>query len=137
MGLDDDGHQRLVAYLTPSGEQAPTTAELRTARQVLNTQQTRFAQAATQADAATLATRINGTLATRGDATAIAAVERAAATKTACDKEDIAVRVEALNALGQMDPESATPILGRVLARRDECSASLRRRAIFLLGRRA
>jgi HEAT repeat protein len=114
-----------------------TTAELRTALQVLNTQQAKFAQAATQADAATLATRINGTLATRGDASAIAAVERAAATKTACDKEDIAVRVEALNALGQMDPESATPILGRVLARRDECSASLRRRAIFLLGRRA
>lgn len=114
-----------------------TTAELRTALQVLNTQQTKFAQAATQADAATLATRINGTLASRGDAAAAAAVERAAATKTACDKEDIAVRVEALNALGQMDPESATPILGRVLARRDECSASLRRRAIFLLGRRA
>lgn len=114
-----------------------TTAELRTALQVLNTQQTKFAQAATQADAATLATRINGTLAARGDAAAAAAVERAAATKTACDKEDIAVRVEALNALGQMDPESATPILGRVLARRDECSASLRRRAIFLLGRRA
>ena len=114
-----------------------TTAELRSALQVLNTQQTRYAQAATQADAATLATRINGTLAARGDATAAAAVERAAATKTACDKEDIAVRVEALNALGQMDPASATPILGRVLARRDECSASLRRRAIFMLGRRA
>ena len=114
-----------------------TPADLRTALQVLNTQQAKFAQAATQADAATLATRINGTLAARGDAAAIAAVERAAATKTACDKEDIAVRVEALNALGQMDPESATPILGRVLARRDECSASLRRRAIFLLGRRA
>ncbi len=114
-----------------------TPADLRAALQALNTQQTKFAQAATQADAATLATRINGTLAARGDAAAAAAVERAAATKTACDKEDIAVRVEALNALGQMDPESATPILGRVLARRDECSASLRRRAIFLLGRRA
>lgn len=114
-----------------------TTAELRNALQVLNTQQTRFAHASTQADALTLATRINGALGLRGDATAAAAVERAAATRTACDKEDIAVRVEALNALGQMDPESATPILGRVLARRDECSASLRRRAVFLLGRRA
>ena len=55
---------------------------------------------------------------------------------SACDREDIAVRVEALNSLGRTDPESTTPILARLLARRDECSATLRRYAIYILGRR-
>ena len=44
------------------------------------------------------------------------------------DKEEIDVRVEALSALSQMDGETVVPILRRVLARRDECSAQLRRR---------
>jgi len=35
-----------------------------------------------------------------------------------------------------MDGESVMPILRRVLARRDECSADLRRRALFLVSRR-
>jgi len=53
-----------------------------------------------------------------------------------CDREDLAVRVEALNSLGQTDPESTTPILARLLARRDDCSAPLRRAALYILGRR-
>jgi HEAT repeat protein len=36
-----------------------------------------------------------------------------------------------------MDGESVLPILRRVLARRDECSTELRRRALFFLSRRA
>jgi HEAT repeat protein len=39
--------------------------------------------------------------------------------------------------LSQMDPASATPILRRVVERKDDCSASLRRSAVFMLGRRA
>jgi HEAT repeat protein len=41
--------------------------------------------------------------------------------------------VAALNALMQMDPASAVPVLRRVLERRDSCSIELRRRAIFVL----
>jgi len=96
-----------------------------------------YRQAKLQADAATLAARIRGALAVQGDPQARAQVGRAASdTGQACDREDFAVRIEALNSLGQTDPESSTPILRRVLARRDDCSASLRRAALWLLGRR-
>ena len=45
-------------------------------------------------------------------------------------------RVEALNALLQMDAEAALPILEKTLARRDRCSAALRRKAIFLVSQK-
>jgi len=45
------------------------------------------------------------------------------------------VRAEALNALAQLDAPEARPTLKRVLARRDECSVTLRRRAVYILGR--
>jgi HEAT repeat protein len=40
-----------------------------------------------------------------------------------------------LSALVQADPAGATPVIRRTLARRDECSVPLRRRAVYLLGR--
>jgi len=46
------------------------------------------------------------------------------------------VRVEALNALSQMDAAAALPILRHVLERKDDCLVELRRRAIFMLARR-
>lgn len=46
------------------------------------------------------------------------------------------VRIEALNALSQMDAAAAMPILKRVLERREDCLVELRRRAIFMLARR-
>jgi len=95
-----------------------------------------FRQQSLQTDAPVLAARIRGALARDGDESARQALQTAAAQPGACDREDLAVRVEALNSLGQTDPESTTPILRRVLARRDECSASLRRAALYLLGRR-
>ncbi|MDQ3697875.1 MAG: HEAT repeat domain-containing protein, partial [Gemmatimonadota bacterium] len=113
------------------------TDELRAALAALDAQRSRYPRASTQTDAATLATRIRGALASRGDARAAASVERTAGGNgTSCDKEDLAVRIEALNALGQMDPEAAAPILSRVVGRRDACSEALRKRAVFLLGRR-
>ena len=45
-------------------------------------------------------------------------------------------RVAALNALLQMDAEQALPILRRVLARRDACSAGLRAHAVFLVAQK-
>jgi HEAT repeat protein len=46
------------------------------------------------------------------------------------------VKVEALNALSQMEPPRALPMLRKVLERKDECSIQLRRNAVFMLGRR-
>jgi HEAT repeat protein len=113
------------------------TNDLREALNALQGSGARYRQASLQTDAPVLATRIRGALAAHGDGAALKAVNEAATQPGApCDREDLAVRVEALNSLGRTDPESTTPILRRLLARRDECSASLRRAAIYLLGRR-
>jgi HEAT repeat protein len=111
------------------------STELREALTILETQRTRFPGSRTLADAATLSTRIRGALASRGDAAAAAQIARTASDSTQrCDQEELAVRVEALSALTQSDPDGASTILQRVLARRDECSVPLRRNAVFLIG---
>jgi HEAT repeat protein len=51
----------------------------------------------------------------------------------ACRDSDDDVQAAALNALMQMDSERALPILKKVLARRDEGSLCLRRRAVFMV----
>ena len=84
-----------------------------------------------------LRTRIRGALAMRGDTGAADELEvTARKAGSSCDQEDLMVRVEALNALSQMDAAAALPILRRVLERRDECLVELRRRAVFMLARR-
>ena len=45
-------------------------------------------------------------------------------------------RIAALNALLQMDATRAMPILKNVLARRDQCSERLRRKAVFLVAQK-
>jgi len=108
---------------------------LRAALAALDAQRQRYAQAATRGDAAALATRIRGELARGGDAAAAEAVaDGARAAAGACPRGgDEDERVAALNALAQMDADQAAPVLQRVLARRDACSAPLRRKAVFLL----
>jgi HEAT repeat protein/TolA-binding protein len=84
-----------------------------------------------------LRTRIRGALAMRGNDDAASDVERSARQAgSSCDQEDLMVRVEALNALSQMDAAAALPILRHVLDRREDCLVELRRRAIFMLARR-
>lgn len=90
-----------------------------------------------EGDVASLYLRINGQLAQRGDRDAAAIVSKAAATPGApCDQDDIDVRTQALNALSTMDPAGAAPAIRHVLETKDECSAPLRRNAVFLLARR-
>jgi HEAT repeat protein len=87
-------------------------------------------------EVAVLATRIRAALAARGDATAAAQIARTAdASAPSCDEEDAQLRVEALNALVQMDPKNADPAIAKVLARRDACAVPLRRGAISLIAR--
>jgi HEAT repeat protein len=110
------------------------TEELRAARTVLQSQSAKFPNARTQADAEALSTRILGALATRGDTDAQQALRaRPAATGSSCDAEDQSVRGEALSAVVRSNPEQALPTLRTVLQRRDDCSASLRLRAVTLL----
>ncbi len=110
--------------------------ELRAALQLLQQQRQKFPNANVQDPA--LVTRIQGELANRGDPRAMETVRRNASTPTqgpTCDRNDMAVRLEALNALSRMNIDSTTPILRRVLSRRDECSVSLRRQAITLMAK--
>ena len=114
-----------------------SNSDLRAALVSLQDSGRSFRSASLSNDAPVLATRIRAALAAQGDTNAQRQVSQAAVQPgSACDREDIAVRVEALNSLGRTDPESTTPILARLLARRDECSATLRRYAIYILGRR-
>lgn len=81
--------------------------------------------------------RVNKALAERGDRGAADVVSKAAqGGANTCDSDERQVKLEAMNALSQMDPAQALPILKSVLNRKDECSSDLRSRAIFILGRR-
>ena len=111
------------------------TEDLNAALRSLETMRTKYPQAKTQSDAAALTTRIRGTLASRGDRNAEAALKQTMNEQgQQCDREDQAVRSEALKALAQSDPASIAPSVKRVLAKKDACSAPLRRTAVYLLG---
>lgn len=115
---------------------AGSTEDLNAALEALNAQKEQYPDAATDADVATLRTRVYAALANRGVASAETALRAAsAAGGTDCDREDAEVRAEALSVLAQLNPAEARPILKKVLARRDECSVVLRRRAVYILGR--
>src|SRR4051812_26795970 len=105
-------------------------------------------------DGAVLLTRVCGELAKRGDQSCAADIDakvgdidvgggetvvipRGSQARTCpSDDDDNDDRIAALNALLQMDADRAMPILQKVLARRDACSAGLRRKAVFLVSQK-
>lgn len=130
-----------------------TTDELRSASRILEPVASKITPQVTQSgqsrnfysdgrrtpdnDVVALYARVNGALAQRGDSDAAAKVRKLASTPgIPCDQEEISVQAEALNALSQIDASEATKILRRVIERKDDCSSSLRRSAVFMLGRR-
>ena len=120
----------------------------RQARTLLEYQRSHFAKAPTRADADALYGQIQAALAKQGDPDATAWVQdqarsagrnstpsgRTASCSDSDDDDD--PRIAALNALLQMDAESAMPILKQVLARRDNCSVGLRRKAVFIISQK-
>ena len=118
----------------------------RIARTMLKYQLANFPNAATHGDAGALLAQVQGALAKMGDPEAVAAVRAQADSATrpvsrapgGCvnSDDDDDPRVAALNALLQMDAESAVPILKQVLARRDACSVQLRRKAVFIISQK-
>ena len=127
-----------------------TEAELRTALGLLdgylsrtgqNTASLTSSQRTTRSEAVQLATRIRGMVAVTAQnaAEAHALTERleqqARRTGDGCDREEVAVRVEALNALARIDSTSVLPHLRRVLENDARCAEGLRDRAVFLLAR--
>lgn len=126
--------------------------DLRTARSRLDQLKEKYPTVA-KSDGANLLTRVCGELAKRGDETCTAMIGKIAeggndvtsgSTRVvpspgrSCPNEDDDDddRIAALNALLQMDAERAMPILKTVLARRDVCSAGLRRHALFLVSQK-
>ena len=110
------------------------TDDLHDALASLQSQKKRYPDAATGGDAAALGTRIRGELARRGESQSAEAIHKEADSATqGCPTDDDDMRVAALNALMQMDAAQAMPILKKVLARRDACSESLRRKAVFIV----
>jgi HEAT repeat protein len=130
----------------------------RKALEILKRQREKAPNASTRSDADALTARIQGELARSGDPSAVAAIASIAHTATTppvppvppvaapviagvgqgsskrdrCDSDDD-MQSAALNALQQMDPDKAMPILKRVLARRDPGSQCLRRKAVFIV----
>lgn len=137
------------------------TKNLQTAVGLLTRLRENFPDAAVR-DAENLAARIDGVLAQRGDAPAAERNQaRADSARSGKDKVrapragrpprdrangrapagcdgygDDDPRMIALNALLQMNAESAIPILRDVLKRRDPCSEIMRRKAVFLVSQK-
>ncbi len=140
-----------------------SSSELDSALTALTRLERDYPTASSVGDARTLRVRVCGELAKRGDAACAAEVAAIASTRRTerperpdrperperperaerseppqgCPRDDDDdERVAALNALLQMDSDKALPILERVLARRDRCSAALRRKAVFLVSQK-
>lgn len=121
---------------------------LRQARATLELQRQRYPHASTAGDGAALYARVQGELARQGDADAAVWVQAHADSAahpalaagdtgaSGCASDDDDPRIMALNALLQTDADQAMPILQKVLARRDPCSAELRRRALFIVSQK-
>ena len=120
-------------------------SNLQQAREVLRLQRQRHRDVADGSDARSLATRICGELARLGDSECAELISETATAPRpeprpspsgTCPREEDDMRVEALNAVLQMDADRAMPLLKRVLERRDNCSVQLRRKAIFLVSQK-
>src|SRR6266566_2577349 len=115
--------------------------DLSTARDRLNQLKQRDAKI-WKSDGAVLFTRVCGELAKRGDEACAADIETIAQkdppmqANQPCSEEGNEDKIAAIDALMQMDAERAMPILKKVLARRDACSASLREKAVFLVSQK-
>jgi len=113
-----------------------TPNDLRTAYRVLDGMGARCTEASRREDVPELLARVDGVLARLGDADAAERVRRAASQgQRVCDREERNVKIQALSALAQMDPDGAKTVLNTVLATRDDCSAPVRREALQLVAR--
>jgi HEAT repeat protein len=113
--------------------------ELREAARLLQRQRSAYPRAATRGDGDALLARVNGALARLGDNAAAERITergRSTAEQPCARGERDDERVEAINALLQMNAENAMPIIKAVLAKRDACSAELREKAVFLVSQK-
>ena len=118
-----------------------TEGDLKTAKALLERQRRSYPHAATveSDESASLLTRVNGLLARGGNADAgedITRESRKAATQQCPDDNEDDVRIQAINAVLQMNSEQAMPILKQVMNKKDACSAKLREKAVFIISQK-
>ena len=114
--------------------------DFRDAIAALEEQARDYPRAGTRDDARTLRTRIEAQQARNGDVDAAESLTRKATQlggETGCPSDDDDPRIYALQALLQMDAESALPILRQVLAKRGSCSEKLRKQAVFIVSQKS
>ena len=115
------------------------TADLREALAAIDRQAKDYEDADSRDDAQTLKTRVLAELASRGDEPSAKKLEEQGdkyKKERGCSSDDDEMRLAALNGLMQMDSESALPILKQVLAKRESCSESLRKHAVFIVSQK-
>ncbi len=112
------------------------TAEMQEALSALELQRAKYPSLRSQSDPSALAARIAAGLSTRGLSNDPMVKRALAAGGNSCDKEEQSVQAEALGALMQTDPNAAQQLTRKILARKDDCSASLRKSAVFIIGNR-
>ena len=113
--------------------------DLELAMESIDRQAEDYADARTRSDARELRQQIRSLQARLGNEPAARELGKTVdelKTSKGCASDDDDVRTAALQGLIQMDAESAIPILKQVLARRDECSESLRKTAVWLIAQK-
>ncbi len=113
-----------------------TSRELDAALLSIDRQATRYPKAGTLSDAKQLRASILSEQAKRGDSRAGQEIWQGGSTlqnEKRCPTDDDDMRLAALAGIMQIDPDQVLPVLQKLLARRDECSVSLRRRAVLMV----
>lgn len=110
-----------------------TPAEMRSARDILERLKRSHPRYENMGEVDRLASRIDADLATRGDASAGQRASASAAQAAAAQCPDQEMRIAALESLIAMPTESAMPLLVQVMGRKDDCSAALREKAVFVI----
>ena len=113
-----------------------SSRELDDAVRAIDRQASRYPKAGTTSDAKQLRASILSEQARRGDSRAGQEIAQGAKTlqsENRCPTDDDDMRLAALAGIVQLDPDQVLPVLQKLLARRDECSISLRRRAVYMV----
>ncbi len=112
------------------------SSDLKAAVLALDRQATRYPKAGTLSDAKQLRAGIMSEQARRGDSDVAITIARGGQelkSESRCPTDDDDARIAALVGIMQFDPDQVLPVLQSILARKDECSIRLRRRAVEML----
>ena len=114
--------------------------DLKTAKALLERQRRAHSSAATveSEESATLLARVNGLLCGKGvTAGCETVVKNADKLETSqCPDDDEDFRIQVLNSFLNMNSEQAMPMLKQIMNKKDNCSAKLREKAVFIISQK-